>query len=596
MARLRSCTIAAAFFLCLHAPLGAEPAHGIAMHGEPQLPAGFTHLPYVNPDAPKGGTLRQALTGSFDNLNPFIIRGQRVGAVRKYVFESLMARNRNEPFALYGLLAETIEVNDQRTRVTFRLRRGARFSDGEPVTAADVVFSLKTLREQGRPNHRTYYSKVERIETPDKRTITLHLAGGDRELVLILGLMPILPQHFFKDREFEATTLEPLVGSGAYTIAEVKQGERIVFQRNPDYWGRGLPVSRGLWNFDRIILDYYRDNQSAFESVKKRLTDIREEFNATRWSTAYDFAGITSGDFIRQTVPTGLPKPASALVYNTRRPIFADPRVREALLYVFDFEWANTNLFHGLFKRTEGYYDGSILSSIARQASPREQRYLDLLGVELRSDFIDGTARIPASNGSGRDRKNLKAALTLLRQAGWRARNGKLVNETTGKPFTFELTVQNREQERIGLHFQRSLRQIGITMNLRQVDSAQFQRRLQTYDFDMLPFTWFNSLSPGNEQSFYWGSEGRDREGTRNYMGANDPAIDGIIAEMLKARSHEDFIATVRVLERLLRAGFYVLPLYHSPGQWIGRWKHIAWPEKPSLTGFMPEAAWAVPE
>ncbi len=596
MATLFSRIMAALCLLCLHTPLQAAPTHGIAMYGEPQLPPDFTHLPYANPDAPKGGTLRQALTGSFDSVNPFIIKGQRVGAVRKYVYESLMARNRNEPFSLYGLLAETIEVNPERTKVTFRLRHEARFSDGHPVTVSDVVFSLNTLRDHGRPNHRTFYSKVERVETPDERTITMYLAGGDRELVLILGLMPIVPEHFFKGRTFEATTLEPLVGSGPYTIAQVKQGEKIVFKRNPDYWGRNLPVSKGLWNFDEIIFDYYRDSQSAFESVKKRLSDIREEFDATRWSTAYDFKGALSGEFIKQTIPTGLPKPVSAFVYNTRRPIFADVRVREALLYVFDFEWANTNLFHGLFKRTEGYYDGSILSSVARPTSPREQHYLDLTGAELRRDFTDGTARIPTSDGSGRDRANLKHALLLLRQAGWRAKGGKLVNEATGEPFVFELTVQNREQERTGLHFQRSLRQIGITMKLRQVDSAQFQRRLQTYDFDMLPFTWFNSLSPGNEQLFYWGSEGRDREGTRNYMGASDPAIDRIIAEMLKATSHEDFIATVRVLDRLLRAGFYVMPLYHSPGQWIGHWKPITWPAQPSLFGFLPETAWVAPE
>ena len=579
-----------------HAPLAAEPAHGIAMHGRPQLPADFTHLPYVNPDAPKGGKLRQALTGSFDSLNPFIIKGQRAGAVRKYVFESLMARNRDEPFALYGLLAETIDVNRERTKITFQLNPKARFSDGTPVTARDVIFSLETLRDKGRPNHRIYYSKVERIETPDERTITMHLAPGDRELVLIIGLMPVLPAHYFRDRPFDQTTLDPLIGSGPYTIAQVKQGERIVFKRNPDYWARDLPVARGLWNFDELVFDYYRDSQSAFEAVKKRLTDIREEFSPTRWSTGYDFPGVASGRFIKETIADGLPAPVSAFVFNTRRPIFTDPLVREAMLYIFDFEWANTNLFHGLFERTEGYFDGSILSSINRPASPRERHYLELIGANLRPDFLDGTARVPKSNGTGRDRANLKRALELLRQAGWHARDGRLVHDRTGEPFTFELTVQTREQERTGLHLQRSLRQVGITMGLRQVDSAQFQRRLQTYDFDMLPFTWFNSLSPGNEQLFYWGSEGRRREGTRNYMGATDPAIDAIIGKMLKATTHEDFVATVRVLDRLLRAGFYVLPLYHAPGQWIGHWDNIKSPARHSLFGYLSEAAWASPE
>lgn len=583
-------------WIALQVPLAAEPAHGIAMHGSPKLPADFAHLPYVNPDAPKGGKLRQALTGSFDSLNPFIIKGQRAGAVRKYVFESLMARSRDEPFALYGLLAQSLDVNPERTRVTFRLNPKARFSDGTPVTAKDVVFSLETLRDKGRPHYGTYYSKVERIETPDERTITMYLAPGDRELVLIIGLMPILPAHYFKDRQFDQTTLDPLIGSGPYTIVKVKQGERIVFKRNPDYWARDLPINRGLWNFDEVVFDYYRDSQSAFEAVKKRLTDIREEFEPTRWSTGYDFPGVANGQFLQETIPDGLPAPVSGFVFNTRRPIFADPLVREAILYVFDFEWANTNLFHDLFERTEGYFDGSLLSSIGRPVSPAEKRYMELIGADLRADFLDGTARIPKSDGSGRDRANLKHALSLLKKAGWRARGGKLVHDTTGEAFTFELTVQTREQERTGLHLQRSLRQVGITMDLRQVDSAQFQRRLQTYDFDMLPFTWFNSLSPGNEQLFYWGSQGRDREGTRNYMGVSDPAIDAIIGEMLNATDHGDFVATVRVLDRLLRAGFYLLPLYHAPGQWIGHWENIKSPANHSLFGYLSEAAWAAPQ
>ena len=296
--------------------------------------------------------------------------------------------------------------------------------------------------------------------------------------------------------------------------------------------------------------------------------------------------------FIQETVPKLIPAPVSAFVYNTRRPIFKDPLVREALLYVFDFEWANVNLFHGLLQRTEGYFHGSILSSVGQPASEREQAYLDTIKVQLRPDFLDGTNRIPKSDGSGKDRNNLRKALQLLRQAGWQAKGGKLVHADTGQPFEFELTVQNRDQERTGLHFQRSLRRIGIAMDIRKVDSAQFQRRLQTYDFDMLPFTWFNSLSPGNEQQFYWGRSGRDVDGTRNYMGAADPAIDAIITEMLKATDHDEFVASVRVLDRLLRAGFYIIPLYHSPGQWIARWGDIARPDTPSLFGFLPETAW----
>lgn len=566
--------------------------HGIAMHGEPALPAGFTHFPYVDPDAPKGGILHQAVTGSFDSLNPFIIKGQAPDSVRTYVFESLMSRSRSEPFSLYGLIARSIEVAHDRSRVTFHLDPRARFSDGEPVTAEDVVFSLQTLRDHGRPNHRAYYAKVAKIDTPDERTVTFGLEAGDRELVLILGLMPVLPRHRFEGRDFEATTLEPLIGSGPYTIAEVKPGERIIFRRDPDYWGRDLPASRGLWNFDEVRIDYYRDSQAAFEAFKKGLADLRIETDPTRWSTAYDFPAARAGQVILETVPTGLPAPTSGLVLNTRRELFSDVRAREALVNVFDFEWANANLFHGLFKRTQGYFDNSELSSVGRPASARERELLSKVGADLPADILEGRHLLPVSDGTGRDRRNLKRALDLLAEAGWAPQDGTLRHESTGRPFAFELLVLSREQERIGLHFQRSLAAIGIAMSLRQVDSAQFQRRLQTYDYDMIPNTWYNSLSPGNEQAFYWGSAGRTVEGTRNYMGAAEPAIDAMIEEVLKAETKDDFVAAVRALDRLLIAGRYIVPLYHAPGQWLARWRHVAWPQTPSLYGFDPATAW----
>ncbi len=566
------------------------------MYGDPQLPAGFTHFAYVNPEAPKGGALRLAMTGSFDNLNPFIIKGERETLITKYVFESLMARNRDEPFALYGLIARSIDVNAERTRVTFHLDPRAKFSDGTPVTAEDVAFSHLTLRDHGRPNHRAYYAKVEQADVVDEHTITFHLQGGDRELVLILGLMPVLPRHYFADRDFTETTLEPLIGSGAYVIDEVRQGERLVLRRNPDHWARDLPVSRGLWNFERIVLDYYRDTQTAFEATKSHLGDLIQEYDPTRWATGYDFPAVKDGAFRKMTVPAAYPAPVSAFVFNTRRALFADARVREALVHVFDFEWANANLFHGLYQRTAGYFDGSPLSSVGRPVSDAETRIIDRLDIRLRRDFLDGSARPPVSDGSGRDRNNLRRALELLHEAGWKRAGNWLVHGQTGDPFEFELTVLSKDQERTGLHFQRSLRHIGIDMAVRNIDSAQFQRRLQAYDYDMIPFTWYNSLSPGNEQRFYWGSDGRTTEGTRNYMGAADPAIDAVIDELLKARDHDRFTAAVRLLDRVLRSGFYVLPLYHAPGQWIGHWSNVAFPDTPSLVGFLPETGWSVTE
>lgn len=579
----------------LASPASAAPQQGIAMHGEPALAPGFTHFPYVNPNAPEGGSLREALVGSFDSLNPFIVHGQAPDAVRTYVFESLMARNRAEPFSLYGLIAQTIDVAPDRSRVTFNLDPRARFSDGRPVTAADIVFSLETLRDHGRPNFRTYYAKVSRIETPDERTVTFHLEQGDRELVLILGLMPVLPRHAFEGRDFEATTLSPPIGSGPYTVADVRPGERIVFRKDPGYWGKDLPVSRGLWNFDEIRIDYYRDRQSTFEAFRKGLADIRIEADPSRWATGYDFPAARSGSVILEALPTGLPAPVFSFAMNTRRPIFADARVRQALIYAFDFEWANHNLFHGLFRRMQGYFDGSELSSVGRPASPRERELLANVGAELSPAILQGRYAMPVSDGTGRDRENLKRALELLGEAGWTPRNGKLRHAETGAAFAFELLVQSREQERIALHYQRSLSALGIAITLRLVDSAQFQRRLQTYDFDMVPAAWHNSLSPGNEQTFYWGSAGRTVEGTRNYPGIASPAIDDMIGQLLRAETREDFVAAVRALDRLLIAGHYIVPLYNAPGEWLARWRRIDHPG-PSLYGFEPPAAWSAGE
>ena len=410
--------------------------------------------------------------------------------------------------------------------------------------------------------------------------------------MLILGLMPILPRHAFAARDFEATTLEPLVGSGPYVIAEVRPGERIVFRKDPDYWGRDLPAARGMWNFDEIRLDYYRDDQAAFEAFKKGLADIRIEYDPTRWSRGYDFPAVTAGDVVLETIPNALPAPTSAFAFNTRRALFADLRVREALIHAFNFEWANENLFHNLFRRTQGYFDGSELSSVGVPASQRERAILAQAGAELPEDVLAGRYRLPEGDRSGRDRANLRRALELMAQAGWEPRNGVLTHRETGQPFSFELLVLTREQERIGLHYQRLLRAIGVTVDLRQVDSSQFQRRLLSYDFDMVPVTWYNSLSPGNEQAFYWGSFGRTVEGTRNYMGAADPAIDAVIEEMLEAEDRDGLVAAARALDRLLIAGRYTVPLYHAPGEWLARWRHIARPGETSLYGFDPATAW----
>ena len=382
-----------AITLWLCGTAAAEPRHPIAMQGEPALAAGYTHFPYANPDAPKGGAYREALIGSFDSVNPFIIRGQPVWNVRELVFESLMMRSKDEAFTLYGHIAETIDVNEDRTEVTFRLNPAAKFSDGEPILADDVVYSLETLREKGRPNHRTYYAKVRQVETPDDHTVHMKLEPGDRELVLILGLMPVLPKHVFEARDFEQTTLEKLTGSGPYVFDTIDSGDHIIFRRNPDYWAKDLPQARGQYNFDTIRYDYYRDMQGAFESFKKGEALLRFETDASRWAVGY--ADLDGKPVTLEEVKVGLPNPAWSLVFNTRREMFADKRVREALIHTFDFKWINDNLFHSRMERTQGYFSGSYLSAIGNPATDNERAMLKQAGADIRPSILDDLGLLP---------------------------------------------------------------------------------------------------------------------------------------------------------------------------------------------------------
>jgi len=594
MKPIRALACFAAVLLTASSLAFAAPKHGIAMHGEPALPPDFAHLPYTNPDAPQGGVLRQAVVGSFDSVNPFIVKGQAAAGVRSYVFESLMGRNWAEPFSLYGLLAETIDVSDDRQTFTFKLRPEAKFSDGTPVTSEDVKFSLETLRDKGRPNFRNSYSKITKVETPDARTITFTQDAGDRELPLIVGVMPILSKAFWQGKDFSLTTLDAITGSGPYVIKSVKAGESIVFARNPDYWGKNLPIQKGLWNFDEVHFDYYRDMNAAFEAFKSGLADVRIETDPVRWNTGYDFPAVTEGKIALDKVEQRTPAPAAGFVFNTRRKIFEDPRVREALVMAFDFEWANANLFSNAYRRTYGYFSGSELSSEGKPADERELKVLGEAAKKLRPEFLDGTYKQPVSDGSGRDRAVLRKAVGLLAEAGWTVTDQGLAN-AEGQPFAFTIAVQNKDQEKIALHYQRTLRAIGINAEVRTVDSAQFTALQTAYDYDMIPATWYNSLSPGNEQMLYYGSEGRTVEGTRNYPGIADPAVDAAIKAMLDATTREDFVAAVRAEDRLLVSGFYMVPFFDAGGQWVARWKHIGRPEAQPLPGFEATTLWREP-
>ncbi|MDX2263864.1 MAG: extracellular solute-binding protein [Hyphomicrobiales bacterium] len=554
------------FALAAAYPLHAAPRHGVAMHGEPKHGPDFAMREYVNPQAPKGGAIVFARQGSFDNLNPFIPKGEAVSGVRDYVFESLMARAQDEPFSLYGLLAESIETPDDRSSATFVLRAEARFSDGKPVTPEDVIFSHALLREQGRPNHREYYSKVSAVERVGERGVKFTFNAADWEMPLIMGLMPVLPRHLFSAETFGETTLSPLVGSGPYRIAKVDPGKAIVYERDKTYWGRDLPINRGLYNFDEIRYDYYRDSSTMFEAFKRGLFHVNAEQDPSRWAKDYDFPAVRDGRVRLATFETRTPAPMTALVFNTRRPIFADIRVREALSGLLDHDWINKNLYFGLLRRTESFFDGSHL------AAPPEAR--------------------PPSWPTGDERAALRRALALLKEAGYENRGGRLVNAATGEPFAFEMLAVTREQERLFLTYKSALERAGVSVAIRQIDSAQMQRRRQQFDFDMIQNTWASSLSPGNEQSFRWSSAAADAEGSFNYAGVKDRAVDAAIAAMLAAREAEPFAAAVRKLDEALLRGRYVIPLFHAPSQWIAHWAHLKHPPQPTLSGARIDAWW----
>jgi peptide/nickel transport system substrate-binding protein len=585
--------------LALSAPCSAAESYALAMHGKPALPANFDHLSYFNPDPPKGGRLVWGNLGTFDSLNPMIVRGIAVQQVRSYnfergyVIESLMARGEDEPFTLYGLLAKTVETDDARDFVTFHLDARAHFSDGKPVTAEDVLFSWELLRDRGRPNHRQYYSKVAKAEALDRLSVRFDLSGAnDRELPLILGLMPVLPKHAVDPATFEETSLTPPVGSGPYRITAVKPGASVTFTRDPTYWGRDLPINRGLFNFDEVRFDYFRESNSQFEAFKRALSDFRAESEPLRWHEGYDFAAAKSGEVIRDTIKSGLPQPTEYLVFNTRRPVFADIRVRRALTLLFDFEWINKNYFFSLYTRGGGYFPGSELSAYARPADERERELLKPFASDIAPDVLDGSYRLPVADGSGRDRATLRDALKLLSEAGYDL-DGTVLRQHSGKsPFSFEILVTTRDQERIALAYASNLKRAGIEARVRAVDPVQFDQRRLGYEFDMIQNRWDQSLSPGNEQSFYWGSQAADTQGTRNYMGARDPAIDAMIAALLEARDHTDFVSAVRALDRALMSGFYAIPVLNAGDQWIARWNRIERPNATPLVGYLPEGWW----
>lgn len=569
----------------------AEPVHGLAMHGTPKHAAGFTHFPYVNPQAPRGGRLVLGTLGSFDSLNPFIIKGVSATGLREYVFESLMARSGDEPFTLYALIAESIDLPPDRAFITFHLRREAKFADGQPITPQDVLFSHAVLKEKGWPYHRSHYGKVAKAEKIGERSVRFTFAeAGDREAPLLLGLMPILPSHKLDAEAFERTSLEPPLGSGPYIVARADAGRSITYRHNPNWWARDLPITRGRFNFEEIRIEYFRDASSLFEAFKAGEIDVRIEDDPGRWIEGYRLAAVADGRVVKGEFDIALPSGMSALVLNTRRPQFQDARVRRAFIQMFDAEWINRNLFNGLYKRTQSYFERSYLSAHGRPADMRERALLQPFQGLVKAEVLDGTFRFPVTDGNGDNRDNLRAAHQLLREAGYVLNGGRLMK--AGVPLSVEFLAQTRGQERLMLSFARTLQRLGIDMRVRQVDSAQYNKRLLTFDFDMVQWVWPASLSPGNEQINRWSSGRADVDGSLNLAGVKNLAADAMIEALLRAEAPEDFTAAVRAFDRVLISGDYVIPLFYLPKVWVAYWSHLRQPAVPPLAGVDLDTWW----
>ncbi|HEY0837310.1 MAG TPA: extracellular solute-binding protein [Azospirillum sp.] len=597
---MRTLPLSLLLLMVLAAPATAEngpgPAHGIAMMGDLKYPPGFTHFGYVNPHAPKGGALRQAMVGTFDTLNPHVVKGLPAAGLT-LVFETLLARSADEPFSLYGLLAERVEVPDDRTSILFHLDPRARWHDGTPVTAEDVLFSFDVQRTFGTPNRRQFYAKVAEARPLGANAVRFDFRPNpdgtiDREMPMLMGLLPVHQKAWWRGRAFERTTLEAPMGSGPYRIRAVDPGRRISYERVADYWGRDLPARRGLFNFDAMEFTYYRDDTVALEAFKAGHADVRREGDPGKWASGYDGPALRDGRIVMEELPHGRPEPARGFIFNTRRPLFQDRRVREALGLAVDFAWIGRMLYHGALQRTASYYPNSELAATGLPG-PRELAVLEPFRAALPAEVFARPFTLPSSDGNGPygARANLRTALKLLREAGWRLRDGRLV-DGFGRPFAFEILLVDPADERVALEFARGLDRLGIAAGVRTVDSAQYQGRIDEYDYDMTVRFWASTLSPGNEQLFYFGSVAADTPGTRNWAGVKDPAVDAIADSIAQARTRADLVARVRALDRVLLWGHYMVPLFHATADRVARWHWLRRPEVTPVYGAVTETWW----
>jgi microcin C transport system substrate-binding protein len=555
-----------------------RPVHALAMHGSPKYPPDFTHFDYVNPGAPRGGTIRLAVSGTFDSFNPYIPKGT---AFSGGAAESLLTHSADEPFSVYGLIAESIEMPEDRSWVIFNLRPEARWHDGVAVTADDVVWSFETLTTKGSPAFRFYYGSVAGAEKLGERRVRFSFKErGNRELPLIVGEIPVLPKLYWEQagRDFEKTTLEPPLGSGPYRIARFEAGRFVELERVEDYWGRDLPVNRGQNNFDRMRYDYFRDDTVIRQALKSGDIDYRQENQAKAWALDYDVPAVNRGWLKNEAIEHKRPTGMQAFVMNTRRPVFRDRKVRRALAYAFDFPWTNEHLFHGQYTRTESYFSNSEL---AARGLPRgeELEILERFRGRVPDEVFTTGYGAPTTDGSGWPRENLKKAFALIEEAGWVVRDMTLVNESTGEPMQFEILLVSQAFERVVLPFVRNMKRLGIDARVRLVDTSQYVNRLRSFDFDMIVFGWGQSDSPGNEQRNYWSSAAADSPAARNFAGIRDPVVDELVELIITAPDRESQVARTRALDRVLLHGHYVIPNWHTRVDRTLYWDKFSRPE-----------------
>ncbi|MCP5151513.1 MAG: ABC transporter substrate-binding protein [Ectothiorhodospiraceae bacterium] len=545
------------------------------MHGTPKYPADFTHFDYVNPDAPKGGSIRLASEGSFDSFNPFIPKGD---AFSNIGVETLLTSSADEPFTEYGLIAETLEVPADRSWVIFDLRPEARWHDGRPITADDVVWSLETLKAKGQPFYRFYYGSVASAERLGERRVKFTFTEtGNRELPLIVGQLPVLPRHYWEGRDFESTTLEPPLASGPYRITEFEAGRFVVLERVKDYWGANLAVNRGENNFDRIRYDFYRDRTVIRQALKSGLVDFYEENQAKAWARDFDVPAVREGRLVKEAVGHRQPTGMQAFVMNTRRAVFADRRVRYAIAHAFDFEWTNEHLFFGQYVRTESYFSNSELAATGLPAG-EELEMLERYRGRIPEEVFTTPYAAPSTDGSGWPRDNLRRAFALLADAGWVVRDLELAHRDTGEPLAFEILLYSPEFERVVLPFVRNLRRLGMAPRVRLVDRSQYINRLRSFDFDMIVGGWGQSNSPGNEQRSYWTTSAADSPAARNFAGVRDPVVDELVELVVMAPDRESLVARTRALDRVLLWGHYVVPNWHLSNDRLLYWNKFSRP------------------